>query len=98
MKRPTYHEDLIERLKDPKRAIGYLNACLSQEDFDEGVLLLALRDVAEAHGGLRNLAKRAGLNREHLFKILSKNGNPRLDSLNQLTNALGFRLAFQIAA
>ena len=98
MKRPTYHEDLVKRLKDPKRALGYLNACLNQEDFDEGVLLLALRDVAEAHGGLRNLAKRTGLNREHLFKILSKNGNPRLDSLTQLTNALGFRLAFQIAA
>lgn len=91
MKRPTYHEDLINRLKDPKYALEYLNACVNDED--EGVLLLAIRHVAEAHGGLRQLAKKTKLNREHLFRMLSKNGHPHFESVRQLLAAFGWRLA-----
>lgn len=90
MKRYDYHGDLMRRLGEPKYAIGYLNTCLS--DKDEGVFLLALRDVAEAHGGLQKLAKKAHLNREHLFRMLSRTGNPRLESLRHLVDALGLRL------
>jgi len=90
MKKTTYHEDLLERLRDPSYALGYLNACL--ED-DEETFLLALRDVADAHGGLRRLAERTKLNREHLFRILSKRGNPRLETLQQLAAVFGWRLA-----
>ena len=89
----SYDDDLLRRLKSPKYAVGYLNACL--EDEDEGVFLLAVRDVAQVHGGLRQLAKKAGLNREHLFRMLSKNGNPRLHSLRQLVEALGFKLVLK---
>ena len=86
----SYEEDLARRLKNPKYAVGYLNACL--EDGDEGDFLVAVRDVAQVHGGLRELAKKTGLNREHLFKMLSKRGNPRLHSLRQLMDAMGIRL------
>ncbi len=91
----SYDDDLLRRLKSPKYAVGYLNACL--EDADEGVFLLAVRDVARVHGGLRQLAKKAGLNREHLFRMLSKSGNPRLHSLRQLVDALGFKLVLKPA-
>lgn len=91
----SYHEDLLQRLKDPKYAVGYLNACL--EEGDEGVFLLALRDVAQVHGGISHLAKKAHLNREHLFRMLSKSGNPRLQSLRQLTEALGIKLVLEPA-
>ena len=90
-----YHDDLLRRLKDPRYAVGYLNACL--DDPDDGVFLLAVRDVAQVHGGLRQLAKEAGLNREHLFRMLSKNGNPRLHNLRQLIEALGFKLTLRPA-
>lgn len=90
-----YREDLYSRLKDPEYALGYLNACL--EDPDEGTFLLALHDVAQANGGLRQLSKKAGLNREHLFRMLSKNGNPRLLSLRQLMAGLGFKLVLRAA-
>ena len=83
------------RLKDPKYAVGYLNACL--EEGDDGDFLLAIRDVAQVHGGLRELSKKAGLNREHLFRMLSKNGNPRLHNLRQLIEALGFKLSLRPA-
>jgi probable addiction module antidote protein len=91
MKVPTYHKDLIRELKDPKFALEYLNECL--EGGDEGTFLLALRHVAEAQGGFARLAWKAKLSREHLFRMLSKKGNPRLVSLKNLAEALGWRLA-----
>jgi DNA-binding phage protein len=42
----SYHEFLLERLRDPAQAAAYLNAAL--EDEHEETFLLALRDVAEA--------------------------------------------------
>ena len=91
MKVPNYHADLLKELKNPVFALKYLNACL--EDGDHGVFLLALRHVAEAHGGIGRLAKKAKLNREHLWRMLSKRGNPRLENLVQLAHAFGWRLA-----
>jgi probable addiction module antidote protein len=90
MKKTSYYEDLLKDLKDPAFALGYLNACLEE---DEETFLLALRDVADAHGGLRRLAKKTKLNREHLFRILSKRGNPRLETLQQLAGVFGWRIA-----
>jgi len=89
----SYHDDLLRRLKDPKYAVHYLNVCL--EEGDDADFLVAVRDVAQVHGGLRQLAKKTGLNREHLFKMLSKSGNPRLHSLRQLMDAMGFKLVLQ---
>lgn len=85
-----YEDVLAEDLQDPAEAAGYLNACL--EDGDPKVFLLALRDVARARGGLAKLAEITELNREHLYRMLSENGNPELHSLETLLDALGFRL------
>ena len=90
-----YRESLLESLKNPDEAAEYLNACL--EDEDARVFLLALRDVAEAHGGVRALSQTAHLNRESLYRMLSKAGNPSLESLGAVLNACGLRLAVQSA-
>ena len=99
MKRPAnpsidYRDDLLRRLKDPKYAAAYLSACL--ED-DAATFLVALRDVADARGGLRRLAKKTRLNREHLFRMLSRSGNPHLHSLRQLVGAVGLKLSLRPA-
>ena len=92
MSKPSRYEDVLaEDLQDPAEAAGYLNACL--EDGDPEVFLLALRDVARARGGVAKLAEVTELNREHLYRMLSENGNPELRSLEALLDALGFRLA-----
>jgi len=83
------HEHLVESLKDPEEAAAYLNAAL--EDDDPRAFLLALRNVAEAHGFTR-LAEESGLNRQALYRALSEQGNPRLESLAALLGALGLRL------
>jgi len=84
----SYRADLFKRLKDPEYAAGYLSKCL---EYDDAPFLLALRDVAEARGGIRALARRSDLNREHLFRMLSKSGNPHLHSLRQLVAAVGLK-------
>jgi len=101
MPRPTvraesYRESLLGSLGNPDEAAQYLNACL--EDADARVFLLALRDVADARGGIRALSRDAHLNRESLYRMLSKSGNPSLDSLAAVLNACGLRLAVQSTA
>jgi len=91
MARQRRYEDVLdEDLQDPTEAAGYLNACL--KDGDPEVFFLALRDVARARGGVAKLAEVTALNREHLYRMLSENGNPEFRSLETLLDALGFRL------
>jgi len=90
-KRTAYQPALIESLRDAGEAKEYLNAALEEDDPE--LFLLALRNVAEAQGGMGQLAEKAKLNRESLYKMLSERGNPELRSLDALLHALGFRLA-----
>jgi probable addiction module antidote protein len=90
----SYNKSLVERLKKPKEAAAYLNAAL--EDEDVRVFLVALRDVAEAHGGISYLAKETDLNRESLYRTLSIQGNPTIMNLFLMLNAFG--LEFNVKA
>jgi probable addiction module antidote protein len=78
-------------LREPQQAAAYLEAAL--DEGDSGVLLLALRQVVKAHGGIAEIARRAGLTRESTYRILSENGNPELRSLTALLDAAGLRLS-----
>jgi probable addiction module antidote protein len=93
MKVTSYQKDLIESLKDPSEASAYLNAAI--EEKDRSVFLLALRNVAEANGGMTALAAKTRLSRESLYRMLSKRGNPEIKSLNVVLQAMGLRLAIQ---
>ena len=89
-KSKAYQPDFIESLKDAREAEEYLNAALDEDDPE--LFLLALRNVAEAQGGVTQLAKKTKLNRESLYRMLSERGNPELRSLDTLLHAMGFRL------
>jgi len=86
----SYRESLLQDLQDPKEAAAYLTAAL--DEGDRAVFLLALRDVTDAHG-LQTVAHKAQLNRENLYRMLSEQGNPQLESLTALLDALDLRLA-----
>ena len=88
-----YEPWLIEQLKDPVEAAGYLEAVL--EDGDQGAIMVALRQVALAQGGLARVARKAHLTREATYKILSKSGNPELRSLSAILKATGLRITFR---
>lgn len=89
----SYQDKLIETLRDPEEAAGYLSAAF--EETDRELFLLALRNVADAQGGLSKLAEVTGLNRENLYRMLSDKGNPEFYSLITLFDALGFQLVVE---
>lgn len=82
---------LQEWLRDPRNAAAYIEAALTEGD--SGDLLHALRNVAEARGGIAQIAEKTGLNRETLYRTLSKHGNPQLSSLAAILSATGLRLS-----
>lgn len=88
-----YHDYLIKSLKDPARALGYLNAAL--DDGDQRVFLLCLRNVVEAHG-ISRLARRTHISREHFYRMFSNGGNPQWDTLCKVMNQIGFRLTVHL--
>lgn len=91
-----YKEHLLKSLKDPKEAAAYLDACL--EDEDPHVFLLALKDVAEASGGIGQLSKKSSLNRQSLYRSLSRTGNPKLVNVCTILASLGLEFHIKPAA
>lgn len=89
----NYEDGLKAALLDPNEAAAYLNAAL--EENDQALFLLALRDIAEAHG-FSQMAQNASLNRENLYRMLSTSGNPQFSSLNALLHSMGLRLAVEV--
>ena len=89
-----YH---IEKLQNPEEARVYLDVALEEyeKDGDTEAFLLALKDVAEAQGGIGQLAQRTRLNRQNLYKALSGKGNPRLQTVETILHGLGFRLSVE---
>ena len=88
-----YEENLMESLKNPNEAAAYLNVHLDTDDSEE-LFLLALRDVARAHG-FSDVAEQADLGRESLYKALSKDGNPKLSTLKSLLKVVGLKLSVE---
>ena len=90
-----FQELLLERLKNPEDAKAYLNAALADED--ERIFLIALRDVWEAQGGdIAALAEETELNKQNLYRMLSKRGNPRFTSLKTVIDAIGFEIDLKL--
>jgi len=86
---------IAELRADRAFAVEYLKSALEELDDPEhrAVGLLALRDVAEAYGGLATVAQEAGITREALYRALSPRGNPTLKTLLAVLHAVGMRLS-----
>ena len=76
-------------------AFEFLKSALEEVDSPEhrAVGLLALRDIAEAYGGLAAVAQEAGISREALYRALSPTGNPTLKTLLAVLHAVDMRLS-----
>lgn len=95
-KNKKYEEWLLEKLKDHDQAVAYLNDALEEslkgDEESQQLFLIALRNVAEAQGGVGALAKKANVGRESLYKTLSGAGNPKWHTLVSLCVAMGLNL------
>ncbi|HAM75356.1 MULTISPECIES: addiction module antidote protein [Gammaproteobacteria] len=92
----SHDEAIIEELRaDREFAIAYLQAALEElDDADNRAAgLLALRDIAEAYGGMAVVARDAGITREALYRALSPTGNPTLKTLLAVLHAMDMRLS-----
>ena len=92
-KSASYEEYLIESLKDPEDAAGYLSAALEEGDIKS--FLLALYHVIQAQGGVAMVAKKSRKSRTSLYKALSEEGNPYLKSTSEILHAIGFHLCVE---
>ena len=91
----SHTEETIKELRaDRQFAVEYLKAALDDPD-NRAAGLLALRDVAEAYGGLGAVAAQAGISREALYRSLSPKGNPTLKTLLAVLKTVGMRLSVE---
>lgn len=90
-----YADSLNKALTDPAEAAAYLDAVM--ELGEPAAVLVALRQVVKAHG-MAEVTRRAELGDKSLFKALNENGNPTLDTVNKVLQAVGLRLSVAPAA
>ena len=88
----SYEDEFMASLTDPKEAAAYLDA--ARKDSRDS-LLVALRDVAQAHK-MAKVAEEAAVDRASLYRMLNAGGNPTLDSFDSVLRAVG--LTFRIIA
>lgn len=93
--RDRAHDEAMAELfrDDPAAAAATLDAILAEGD--QGELLVTLRQMAKAFGGVPAVAKSADLNPTQLYRTLSATGNPELRSVAAILRAMGLRLSVQ---
>lgn len=90
-----FRDLLVEKLRNTKEAKLYFEAILEEckecdEEEAKKLVLVALKNIADAQGGISELAVKTKLGRPSLYKTLSPSGNPKLSTLITITNALLF--------
>jgi len=88
--------DGADYLADFGDAAAYLEAALEHGD-EPALVTQALGTIARS-GNLSELARRAGMSREGLYKALSADGNPGFATIVKVTRALGLKLHFESVA
>lgn len=100
---PKYNEYLSfddymnAELKSLEHAFLYLDTAIEEyeQDGDARALLLAIKRVAEAQGGISKLAKETNLNRQNLYKIFNSKTSPRFSTLTRILKALGYSITIK---
>ena len=90
-----YH---IEQLRDPEDAKIYLSVALEDYEKNEDIeaFLLAVREMSQRRkAACPKLAERVNLTHEGLYKALSENGNPRLNTVGKILHGLGFKFSIE---
>ena len=90
----AYRDFVQELVTDSSEATAYLTAALEDYEIDGNLqaFLKAIRTVVDARGGITKLSEKTNLNRQHLYKSLSEDGNPTIKTLDAILHALGLRL------
>jgi probable addiction module antidote protein len=97
MKNSIPHEEAMAEMyrNDPELARDMLNSIL--EDGNQAELLIVLRQMTKAFGGVQAVAEKANLNPTQLYRTLSPDGNPALSSFTAIIKAMGMKICLQPA-
>ncbi|WP_438727812.1 addiction module antidote protein [Parasphingorhabdus sp. DH2-15] len=87
--------DPAKYLQSEEDIITYLDEAM--KDNDPAFIARALGDIARSEG-MTEISKRTGLGRQALYKALSEQGNPTLETVTAIIQSLGLRLSVQRAA
>ena len=85
-----FRDYLLKDLAQPEFAKGYLEAAL--QDFDKDgnieILLLSMKDIAAAQGGIEELVTWTNLSPQALTYLLSPDAPPQLDKVLDILSML----------
>lgn len=81
--------DGAKYFKNEAEIEAYLKCVI--EDGDPELIAMALGNAARAKGMLA-ASKKTGLNRSGLYHSFTKNGDPKLSTLNKVANLFGYRV------
>ena len=91
----TSPHDVAEHLRTPEDMAAYLEAAIEEANGDAAFIAKALGDIARAKG-MSQIACDTGLSRESLYKALSGERNPTLDTVLRVVDALGLKLRAEV--
>lgn len=85
-----FKDYLLKDLAHPEFAKGYLEAALQDFDKDGNIeaLLLSMRDIAEAQGGIERLVNWTSLSPQTLTYLLNPKHTPQLDKVLDILSRL----------
>ena len=86
--------DASEHLDSEEMIFAYVNAAM--EEGDPALFAAALGDIARARG-MTEIARKAGMSRESLYRALSSDGNPEFATVMKVMKALGLRMTVAAA-
>ncbi|MCI1274364.1 MAG: helix-turn-helix domain-containing protein [Clostridiaceae bacterium] len=66
-----------------------------EKDGDATALMLAIKRIADAKGGVKALSERSNLNKQNLYKIFNNKTSPRFDTLSKILKALGYSFSIK---
>lgn len=91
---PVKRHRASDYLRTQEDIVAYLNAAVEEMGDDPRLLMKAFRNVADARGGVSELARQARMDRVALSRALSGQRVPRLDTLTKVSAACGVRFRF----
>ncbi|MGK0290900.1 MAG: putative addiction module antidote protein [bacterium] len=96
MKVKDFRKDYLEKkLEDPIEMEAYKEAVFEAfgEDGDIEDLKIAMGTIIKVSGGVSDIAKKAKINRQNIYKALSEQGNPTIKTIDLILRNLGYKLS-----
>jgi probable addiction module antidote protein len=88
--------DIVKELKTERDIDGFISAFIKEaEEADSFEQIIYALGIAAKAKGMLEIANEAGVNREQLYKSLSKKGNPSFKTIFNVAKSLGYKVSFE---